>query len=56
MTNNKLPIRVVCATRLPRDKFLALLQRIAKRAGANFDEAVNDAIPLQYVVLAKPKI
>lgn len=37
-----------------RDGFLCLLQRVAKRAGANSEEAINDAIPLQYTLLAKP--
>jgi len=39
-----------------RDEYLSLLQRIAKRARANSDEAVNDAIPLQYCLLVKPKL
>ena len=37
-----------------RDRFLALLKGIAEKAGVNADEAINDALPMQYIVLAKP--
>ena len=39
-----------------RDEFLALLKGIAQKAGVNSDEAINDALPMQYIVLAKPKL
>ena len=37
-----------------RDQFLGLLKEIAERAGVNADEAMNDALPMQYILLAKP--
>ncbi len=39
-----------------RDNFIELLKLISKRAGVNPDEAGRDAIPLQYVFIANPKI
>ena len=38
----------------PRDRFLPLIGQIAKACGEDPADAVNDAIPLQYVVRAVP--
>jgi hypothetical protein len=37
-----------------REKFLPLIRAMAEAAGADASIAVNDAIPLQYVIKAVP--
>lgn len=39
----------------PRERFLPVIEQLAKLAGANPQTSVDDAMPLQYVVSAAPR-
>jgi 2-polyprenyl-3-methyl-5-hydroxy-6-metoxy-1,4-benzoquinol methylase len=38
----------------PKDHFLAAIRSVAAAGGANPDQAVQDALPMQYIVIATP--